>query len=82
VNEETVNVRYMVDDVEAAIDFYTNLWGALTRFHAARLYSWRSPPRRSRRSIPADAGEETVLCVRALGWGGSRLSERCGPWLL
>ncbi len=23
MNEETVNVRYMVDDVEAAIDFYT-----------------------------------------------------------
>jgi catechol 2,3-dioxygenase-like lactoylglutathione lyase family enzyme len=24
VNDETVNVRYMVDDVEAAIDFYTS----------------------------------------------------------
>jgi catechol 2,3-dioxygenase-like lactoylglutathione lyase family enzyme len=27
VNEETVNVRYMVDDVDAAIDFYTNHFG-------------------------------------------------------
>jgi len=27
VNDETVNVRYMVDDVEAAIDFYTRHFG-------------------------------------------------------
>jgi catechol 2,3-dioxygenase-like lactoylglutathione lyase family enzyme len=27
VNEETVNVRYMVDDVEAAVDFYTTHLG-------------------------------------------------------
>jgi catechol 2,3-dioxygenase-like lactoylglutathione lyase family enzyme len=27
VNEDTVNVRYMVDDVEAAIDFYTGHFG-------------------------------------------------------
>jgi catechol 2,3-dioxygenase-like lactoylglutathione lyase family enzyme len=27
VNDETVNVRYMVDDVEAAIDFYTSHFG-------------------------------------------------------
>ena len=26
-NTETVNVRYMVDDVDAAIDFYTSLLG-------------------------------------------------------
>ena len=27
MNEETVNVRYMVDDVEAAVDFYTTHLG-------------------------------------------------------
>ena len=27
MNDETVNVRYMVDDVEAAIDFYTRHFG-------------------------------------------------------
>jgi catechol 2,3-dioxygenase-like lactoylglutathione lyase family enzyme len=27
VNDETANVRYMVDDVEAAIDFYTSHFG-------------------------------------------------------
>jgi catechol 2,3-dioxygenase-like lactoylglutathione lyase family enzyme len=27
VSDETVNVRYMVDDVEAAIDFYTRQFG-------------------------------------------------------
>src|SRR5213075_3380892 len=27
VNQETVNVRYMVDDVDAAIDFYTQHFG-------------------------------------------------------
>jgi catechol 2,3-dioxygenase-like lactoylglutathione lyase family enzyme len=27
VTDETVNVRYLVDDVEAAIDFYTRLFG-------------------------------------------------------
>jgi len=32
--EETVNVRYMVDDVEAAVDFYTTYLGftVLTKF--------------------------------------------------
>jgi catechol 2,3-dioxygenase-like lactoylglutathione lyase family enzyme len=27
MNQETVNVRYMVDDVEAAVDFYTRYFG-------------------------------------------------------
>ena len=27
MNQETVNVRYMVDDVEAAVDFYTTHFG-------------------------------------------------------
>jgi len=27
VNEETVNVRYMVDDVDSAVDFYTSHFG-------------------------------------------------------
>jgi catechol 2,3-dioxygenase-like lactoylglutathione lyase family enzyme len=31
MNEDTVNVRYMVDDVAAAIDFYTNHLGFTVR---------------------------------------------------
>jgi len=27
VNDETVNIRYMVDDVDAAVDFYTRHFG-------------------------------------------------------
>ncbi len=45
--------------------------------HAARLYSWISPPSRSRRSTWSGRGE---LAGRSVGGGsgGSRLSERCG----
>jgi catechol 2,3-dioxygenase-like lactoylglutathione lyase family enzyme len=34
ISEETVNVRYMVDDVDAAVDFYTTYLGftVLTKF--------------------------------------------------
>jgi len=37
VNDDTVNVRYMVDDVEKALDFYTNVLGfeVLTSFAPA-----------------------------------------------
>ncbi|HEY6531306.1 MAG TPA: VOC family protein [Acidimicrobiales bacterium] len=37
MDDQTVNVRYMVDDVDAAIDFYTGLLGftVLTRFGPA-----------------------------------------------
>jgi catechol 2,3-dioxygenase-like lactoylglutathione lyase family enzyme len=31
LNDDTVNVRYMVDDVAAAIDFYTNHFGFRVR---------------------------------------------------
>ena len=36
MNEETVNVRYMVDDVEAAVDFYTTHLGFSLISSAAR----------------------------------------------
>ena len=55
--------------------------GAQTRFHAARLYSWMSPPSRSRRSTWV-VGERGICGWRAGGSGGLRSSERCGLWRL
>src|SRR5712691_10909328 len=57
------------------------VWAAQPRFHAARLYSWTSPPRRSRRSTPA-VGGRTTRSFRAIGSGGAWFSERCGLWPL
>src|SRR4051795_7873855 len=37
--EELVNVRYMVDDVEAAIGFYTTHFGFTLRFSAAPAFA-------------------------------------------
>ena len=37
--EDLVNVRYMVDDVEAAIDFYTTHLGFEVRFNAAPAFA-------------------------------------------
>jgi hypothetical protein len=49
--------------------------GAQIRIHAARVYSWMRPPRRSRRSMVAvGCGREWSL--RAVGFGGARFSER------
>jgi catechol 2,3-dioxygenase-like lactoylglutathione lyase family enzyme len=39
VNEETVNVRYMVDDVDAAIDFYTNHFGFTLQSNQAPAFA-------------------------------------------
>jgi O-acetylhomoserine/O-acetylserine sulfhydrylase-like pyridoxal-dependent enzyme len=38
---------------------YIGVWGAQTGFYAARLYSWMSPPRRSRRSTRTADGYRT-----------------------
>ena len=38
-NDETVNVRYMVDDVDAAVDFYTNHFGFTVRSSAAPAFA-------------------------------------------
>jgi catechol 2,3-dioxygenase-like lactoylglutathione lyase family enzyme len=38
-SEDTVNVRYMVDDVEAAIDFYTTHLGFTLRSSAAPAFA-------------------------------------------
>ena len=37
--DELVNVRYMVDDVEAAVDFYTTNFGFELRFSAAPAFA-------------------------------------------
>lgn len=37
--DDTVNVRYMVDDVDAAIDFYTRVFGFTVRTNAAPAFA-------------------------------------------
>jgi catechol 2,3-dioxygenase-like lactoylglutathione lyase family enzyme len=37
--EETINVRYMVDDVDAAVDFYTGHFGFTLRSSAAPAFA-------------------------------------------
>ena len=37
--DELVNVRYMVDDVESAVDFYTTHFGFTLRFSAAPAFA-------------------------------------------
>jgi catechol 2,3-dioxygenase-like lactoylglutathione lyase family enzyme len=39
VPDETVNVRYMVDDVEKAVDFYTTHFGFTVRTSAAPAFA-------------------------------------------
>jgi catechol 2,3-dioxygenase-like lactoylglutathione lyase family enzyme len=39
VPEDTVNVRYMVDDVEGAVDFYTKHFGFIVRSNAAPAFA-------------------------------------------
>jgi catechol 2,3-dioxygenase-like lactoylglutathione lyase family enzyme len=39
LSDDTVNVRYMVDDVSAAIDFYTNHFGFTVRTSAVPAFA-------------------------------------------
>ena len=39
MSDELVNVRYMVDDVETAVDFYTKLFGFTVRSNAAPAFA-------------------------------------------
>jgi hypothetical protein len=50
--------------------------GCAKSVHAARLYSWMSPLRRSRRSMLAGVGGIPCTCA-AVGVGGVRFSARC-----
>jgi hypothetical protein len=53
---------------------FTNL---VLRGHAAHVYSWMSPPRRSRRPIAVwGRGRSGITCGD--GWGARSLSARCG----
>ncbi len=45
-----------------------SLWGALTRLQAARLYSWTSPPRRSRCTTRSFVGARHGASFRADRW--------------
>ena len=49
--------------------------------YAAWLYSWMSPPSRSRRFTAAET-EPTTLSSQPLAFGGVRCSERCGLCVL
>ena len=55
--------------------------GCAKSVHAAWLYSWMSPPRRSRRSTPAEGGR-VIRSFETCGAGGVRCSERCGLCML
>jgi hypothetical protein len=50
--------------------------------HAARPYSWISPPSRSRRSTSCGRSKLVGRSRCCCGSGGERWSERCGRWPL
>ena len=50
--DELVNVRYMVDDVEDAVAFYTTHFNFTVRFNAARAFA---DVARAEQQPPADA---------------------------
>jgi hypothetical protein len=56
-------------------------YAAQIHLHAARAYSWISPPSRSRRWIRVGWWDPT-RCRRRLGIGGVNLSARCGLCVL
>jgi hypothetical protein len=58
-----------------------DLSGTQIHLHAARAYSWISPPSRSRRWIRVGWWDPT-RCRRRLGIGGVSLSARCGLCVL
>ena len=62
---ETVSVRYMVDDVQAAVDFYTGHLGFALRFSAAPAFADVS--RGNRIHFIVDDIEAEVARLRAEG---------------
>jgi catechol 2,3-dioxygenase-like lactoylglutathione lyase family enzyme len=71
VNDETVNVRYMVDDVEAAIDFYTRHFGFSVISSAAPAFAdVRRGPLRLLLSGPTSSAGRAMPDGRMPGPGG------------
>jgi hypothetical protein len=70
----------IVDEVGVDEKGELGVWGAQTRFHAERLYSWTGPPRRSGRST-TDAVDGRTTRSFGVGCGGARFNEPCGLWL-
>ena len=72
--DETVNVRYMVDDVASAIDFYTTHLGFTAQSNAvARLR------RREARASPSAAQRPQKLCRPADARRREARSRRVEP---
>jgi hypothetical protein len=63
--DDTVNVRYMVHDVDAAVDFYTKHFGFAVRTHAAPAFADVFRGRRSQcrelRSLDTRCRESCVV---------------------
>ena len=67
-NDETINVRYMVDDVEESIAFYTKLLG------------FELLDQRLARVRRCQAGQPPAAALRAEELGGSSDARRCEAW--
>jgi catechol 2,3-dioxygenase-like lactoylglutathione lyase family enzyme len=71
MNDETVNVRYLVDDVEAAIDFYTRHFGFTVISSAAPAFAdVRRGALRLLLSGPASSAGRAMPDGRVPGPGG------------
>ena len=77
--DELVNVRYMADDVEAAVDFYTNQFG-FTRSRYTPGFPPPKPPGRccGARSSASDGGRTARAARRAKA--ERRMSELRCAW--
>ncbi len=70
-----------VADLDERLKRIFTLVGCAKSVHAAWLYSWMRPPRRSLRSMPAEAGP-LMRAFGMCGAGGVSCSERCGLCVL
>src|SRR5262245_54151912 len=67
MSEETVNVRYMVNDVEEAVDFYTRLFGFEVLSSAAPAFA------------DVRRGPLRLLLSGPQSWGGGRMPTVAPP---